>query len=124
MKNQGIITTVELPLMGRGLIQISFAANINENWAITGYYVDSSDVSHGFVRAKHGTITPFDVLGAGTDPVQGTFPAGINPEGAITGDYVDSSYMFHGFLRNQNVRITDVDATAVDNGHDLDRLLP
>jgi len=58
-------------------------------------------VFHGFVRAKHGTITPFDPLGAGTDPGQGTVPGAIAPDGAITGYYVDSSYVFHGFLRNQ-----------------------
>ena len=74
---------------------------INPEGAITGYYTDAGNVSHGFLRAKHGTITPFDPLGAGTDPGQGTVPGAIAPDGAITGYYVDSSYVFHGFLRNQ-----------------------
>ena len=73
---------------------------INPDGAITGYYTDAGNVSHGFLRAKHGTITGFDVPGAGTGAGQGTFAVSINPEGAITGYYADSSDVFHGFLRN------------------------
>jgi hypothetical protein len=37
-------------------------------------YVDASDINHGFVRAKHGAITTFDVPAAGTGPFRGTIP--------------------------------------------------
>ena len=35
------------------------------NRAITGWYVDNANVSHGFVRDKNGVLTEFDVPGAG-----------------------------------------------------------
>ena len=47
-------------------------------------YVDASGVGHGFLRARDGTTTTFDVPGVGN----GTAPFGaINPSGAITGVY-------------------------------------
>jgi hypothetical protein len=74
--------------------------NINASGAITGDYVDASDVSHGFLRAPDGTITAtFDVPGGGTGSGQGTFTFCNNPRDAITGFYVDSNNTWHGFLR-------------------------
>jgi hypothetical protein len=72
---------------------------MNPAGAITSFYVDGDDVSHGFVRAPDGIITKFDVPGAGTGTDQGTFPLTINPVGAITGYYIDASGVSHGFLR-------------------------
>src|SRR5438094_4049704 len=85
---------------------------INPEGAITGYYTDAGNVSHGFLRAKHGTITGFDVPGAGTGAGQGTFAVSINPEGAITGYYADSSDVFHGFVRAKHGPITPFDAAG------------
>ena len=31
--------------------------------AITGYYNDANGTPHGFLRARNGTLTPFDLLG-------------------------------------------------------------
>jgi hypothetical protein len=75
-------------------------ANINAQGAVTGNYVDASDVNHGFVRGTDGAITTFDAPGAGTGPGQGTIPLCNNPVDAITGDYLDASDVFHGFLRS------------------------
>src|SRR5262249_6702453 len=58
--------------------QGTFAWNINPAGAIAGYYNDSSNVAHGYMRAPDGTITTFDAPGAGTGPFQGTIPSGIN----------------------------------------------
>ena len=88
------------PGAGTGPFQGTLPANINASGAVTGNYVDASDVNHGFVRAKHGAITTFDVPGAGTGPFQGTVPLCNNPVNAITGYYIDTSNVFHGFLRS------------------------
>ena len=82
---------------------------INPEGAITGYYTDAGNVSHGFLRAKHGTITAFDAPGAGAGSGQGTFAFSINPNGAITGYYVDSSDVSHGFVRAKHGTITPFD---------------
>jgi hypothetical protein len=82
---------------------------INPEGAITGYYLDSSNVFHGFLRAEDGTITAFDVPGAGTGAFQGTISLSINPNGAITGAYIDSSDVNHGFVRAKDGTITPFD---------------
>jgi hypothetical protein len=73
-----------------------FPNGINPAGAITGSYFDASGVSHGFLQARDGTITTFDVPGA----VNGTRPVAINPAGAITGSYFDASRVSHGFVRS------------------------
>ena len=74
---------------------------INPQGAIAGWYSDSNNVNHSFVRAANGAITTFDAPGAGTGPGQGTaaFSGATNPGGATTGAYLDSNNVFHGFLR-------------------------
>lgn len=67
---------------------------------ITGFYTDSSG-SHGFVRARDGTITPLDL---GSD----TQPQAINPAGTIVGFYTDS-FGTHGFVRAPNGTFTTLD---------------
>ena len=69
-----------------------------------GYYIDPSNVAHGFLRAPHGETTTFDAPGAGTlgpaqNMYQGTFPMTNNAAGAISGFYIDQNYAYHGFLR-------------------------
>ena len=95
----GGITTYDAPGTGTGPNQGTIPNNINAGGAITGQYIDGSDVNHGFGRAKNGAITMFDVPCAGTGPGQGTIPICNNPMDAITGEYIDSSDVAHGFLR-------------------------
>jgi hypothetical protein len=76
------------------------AENINPQGAITGHTVDDNGVNHGFLRAKNGAISTFDVAGAGTGSGQGTFPVCNNPVDAITGYYIDANDVNHGFLRS------------------------
>src|SRR5579863_6054098 len=75
---------------------------INPSGAITGWYTDSNNASHGFVRAPDGTITEFDVPGdsGGTVPY-----GGINPSGTVAGYYCDSSNCY-GFLRSPKGHFT------------------
>jgi hypothetical protein len=79
-------------------------AAINAGGSVTGFYVDPSDIFHGFVRAADGTITPFD-------PKASTFtnPSGINTKGAIVGYYNDAGGGSHGFLRKPSGKITRID---------------
>jgi hypothetical protein len=73
---------------------------VNPSGTSAGYYVDANSVAHGFVRARDGTFTEFDVLGAGTGAGQGTFCIGNNAAGVTTGYYVDARNVNHGFVRN------------------------
>ena len=117
--NQGVITVFDAPGAGTGPLQGTFPFSpliINPNGAIAGYYVDSSGVSHGFLRDKNGAITQFDAPGAGTGPGEGTFSYAISQTGAITGYYFDSADVSHGFLRDRNgvIAHSDVPDSATD----------
>ena len=90
--------TFDAPGAGTGPGQGTNPFNINPAGAITGPYVDASNVGHGFLRDKNGAITTFDAPGAGTGPFQGTVPFCNNPPAGITGYYIDASNVGHGFL--------------------------
>ncbi len=79
---------------------------INERGDIAGYYTDSNNVSHGFLRTVNGTITAFD------PPVStATYAIGINNQGVIVGDYFDSNDgLSHGYTRAPDGTITVIDA--------------
>ena len=77
------IITFDVP----GASQVTQAFGINPAGTIVGYYVDASDVGHGFLRAKDGTFTTIDAPGAGTGMFQGTFAFNINSEGAVAGTF-------------------------------------
>src|SRR5436309_2142261 len=83
---------------------------------IMGYYVDSNNVHHVFVRDPDGVITTFNVSNAGTDPHQGTAPASINPAGTIAGFYVDAGDAVHSFARDRNGVITTFDVPGAGTG--------
>src|SRR6516225_5513115 len=82
----------------------TYALSINPGGAITGYFVDSVGVEHGFLRRNDGFFTTFDVPGA-----LGTEPGTINPSGAVSGDYFDPSGVYHGFVRAADGTITTLD---------------
>ncbi len=76
---------------------------------ITGIYIDTNAVRHGFVRSvSTGTATfaTFNITGAGTNSNQGTLPIAINTAAEITGSYVDSIGVYHGFVRAANGTVT------------------
>jgi len=79
-------------------------AGINADGVIAGWYANSDQVSHGFVRNAGGKITTIDYPGGAT-----TFAVAINIAGAITGYYSDGTY-FHGFIRSPDgATITPID---------------
>ena len=81
------------------------ALGINPAGTTTGYYVDANDAGRGYVRARDGTLTIFDVPGASY-----VFSGSINPRGVISGSYLDADSVVHGFLRATDGRITTFDA--------------
>src|SRR5258706_4000916 len=66
---------------------------INPAGQIAGAYFDLDGLNRGFLRARDGTFTFFDVPGSSS-----TQPTAMNPMGQITGYYEDASGI-HGFLR-------------------------
>jgi uncharacterized membrane protein len=80
---------------------------------IIGWYGDASGVTHGFFRARDGSITSFDAPPGGF--ILGSFyipggpPPSVNPAGAITGTYFDASFVEHGFLRTRDGTFTTID---------------
>jgi hypothetical protein len=67
--------------------------SLNDFGAITGIYIDSNDVFHGYLRSPAGKIVTVDPKGTVF-----TFPDGINDSGSITGYYIDANDVYHGFL--------------------------
>lgn len=85
---------------------------INNRGVIAGNYVDSSNVSHGFLRAPGSTFTKFDAPRASSagGSFDGTFPTSINDAGSVTGNYIDSNDLNHGFLRSPKGEFMTFDA--------------
>jgi hypothetical protein len=117
----GVIVEFDAPHAGTDAGQGTFggwAQCINPSGTIVGYYLDANNVSHGFVRTRHGTITALDAPGAGTASGQGTLTWAINVTGAITGTYIDAKGVYHGLLRAADGKLTvfDVPAAGKDAG--------
>ena len=86
---------------------------MNASGVITGYYIDSNTVQHGFVRSASGTYTVIDPTGVGTCVNQnngsnfgGTTASGIDAAGDVAGTYLDTSCVQHGFIRSAAGTIT------------------
>jgi hypothetical protein len=50
----GVLTEFDVPGAGTGLFQGTTVYNIAPNGAVAGYYLDSNNVFHGFVREPAG----------------------------------------------------------------------
>ena len=79
----------------------TFPLSINEAATVTGYYINNSGVSSGFVRYEDGQIITFDVPGS-----VATVPVSINTAGDITGYYNLPSDIPQGFVRTPEGKIT------------------
>jgi probable HAF family extracellular repeat protein len=71
------------------------ATGINTGGAIVGIYIDSSNVTHGFLD-NGGTFTTLGIATGTIEPVE------INDSGEIVGIYIDSSNVNHGFSTVDN----------------------
>ena len=52
------VTTFEAPGAGNAPGQGTFAYSINTAGTIVGYYIDSDDNNHGFLRSASGVLLP------------------------------------------------------------------
>jgi hypothetical protein len=75
---------------------------MNDSGIVTGIYVDTATVSHGFERSPSGDYTTIDAPGAAGGSGQGTYAYTINTGGAIAGCYYGANNHANGFLRNPN----------------------
>ena len=93
LDTHGAVTVFDAPDGGTGFNQGTLPWDINTNGEIAGWFVDSADVNHGFVRDRRGAIVEFDVPGD-----FGAWAA-IAPNGAVTGQFFDANNVAHGFVR-------------------------
>jgi len=102
---------------------------INASGAVTGYYVDSSSNTHGFIYSA-GNYTSFDVPGDFSDGhsgLVGTVPMSIDTAGDVIGSWTDSNLVRHGFVRSASGTITTFDApgaTAAAQSGTIDGTFP
>lgn len=81
----------------------------NANGDCAGFYFDSDDAVHGFIRLRDGTLTSFDVEGASSGPRQGTFVTNINDRAGTVGYFDDDNAVTHGFIRKPHGGVTVFD---------------
>jgi len=105
------IITVDAPGAGTGPGQGTEAPGINWSGEVAGFYADTNNVVHSFLRTPEGRYITFDAPGAGNQNVagfqptpagyfgQGTYAIAVNDEGSIAGFYYDENDVGHGFLR-------------------------
>jgi hypothetical protein len=111
----GAITTFDDPdagtASGHGTI-VTFEEGMNPKGAIIGWYIDSSGVSHGYLRSPDGsTFTTIDGPGAVL-----TILGGINPARAITGYFADPNGVGHGLLFVDG-KVTQLDDPKAGTGN-------
>ena len=112
------IITFDAPAAGTGAGQGTLPQGISDTGAIAGFYLDASNVYHGFLRTRHGTFITFEAPGADTtaDSFNGTLPFSINSAGAIAGEYLDASSVLHGFLRARDGTFITFDVPGAGTG--------
>ena len=96
-----------LPQGSSPLVVIPLPLAINRDGTVTGSYLDTKNVNHGFVRSVDGNITIFDPVGS-VSTLGDT--NGITRQGAITGGYLTADGVTHSFLRDPGGAITSFDA--------------
>lgn len=132
----GAITTFDAPGAGTGLQpevlgdpellsgQGTIATSVNDAETTIGYFFDSKNVQHGFVRDKLGAFVVFDFPGSGD-----TIPESINNAGQIAGAYYDppkvidtptmhsySSGAVHCFQRENDGQMHSCDIPGASEG--------
>jgi hypothetical protein len=108
-------TTFNAPGAGTAANQGTITFSINLFGATVGYYVDASNVAHGFVTAPpYRTFASFDPEGS-----VNTFTAvasALSLEGAVAGTYLDANGAFHGYVRAANGTISEYNITGAGTG--------
>lgn len=123
----GTFTTFDAPGAGTSAYQgtgcpSDCPTSLNDLGAITGNYIDTNYVLHGYLRSPNGNITTFDPAGSVS-----TWSSGLNDSGKITGYYLDANDVFHGFVAvpcNQSCSENDEAATRVIPATNTKRVNP
>ena len=94
----GKFTTFDAPGAGTGSYQGTGCSSdcptsLNDFGAVTGSYIDTNYVQHGYLRSPNGNIVTVDPAGTIL-----TWSSAINDFEAITGFYVDANDVYHGFV--------------------------
>jgi hypothetical protein len=84
---------------GTGVCQVKC---LNARGEITGFYVDTNGIFHGFLREPDGMFSGFDPPAGATLTVLGTQSTSINDRGVVVGVFLDSNNVFHSFIRSSN----------------------
>ena len=90
--------------------------SMNDSGEIAGIYIDSSNVSHGFVRSASGTFTEFNAPGVGKcgnysqNQNTGILVSSIDAAGDVAGSFFDTNCAQHGFMRAANGTFTTLNA--------------
>ena len=93
------LDTFDVPMQGSGG---SAASGISASGDISGTYLDSHDVNHGYIRSANGTFTTVDYPGTGNNTLFFGY-SGINNAGYVTGRAFDSSFNYiTDFIYNSN----------------------
>jgi probable HAF family extracellular repeat protein len=109
----GALKSFDAPNAGKGLNQgtiPAFGPGLNPSGVSTGRYLDSQNITHGYVRQQTGAITSFDPPGS-----TNTYAEGINPEGTIVGSFSDKNNASHSFVRKANGVINTFDVPSAFN---------
>lgn len=96
-------TTIVAPDAGTGAGQGTFPQAINMRGEIMGYYIDSNNASHGFLRSPDGTVTSYDIAGSSSTvfsdinfhviPVGWYVPSPPSKQGAVIGFLFGRAYI-------------------------------
>lgn len=96
----------------------TLSVGIDSAGDVTGSFVDTSLVRHGFLRSANGAISKIDPAGGvtGSALIPGTWARGYDPAGLyITGFYTDAKNIFHGFVRSESGTISSIDAPGASS---------
>jgi len=115
----GVFQTIFIPAAVGG----AQATGINNSQQISGFYIDSAGVNHGFLL-NFGLLVTLDAPGSTF-----TQALGLNNKGQVVGDYMDQGGLTHGFVWTSAGGFTIIDdpagiGTTVVNGiNDLGTLV-
>ncbi|HTW81506.1 MAG TPA: Ig-like domain-containing protein [Terracidiphilus sp.] len=118
----GVIKSIDATSAGTaggGISGDTIPTYIDSAGDVAGIYVDSSQVTHGFLLPAGGSIVTFQAapvtVGAGGDS-PGTDYVTVNTAGEAAGTYVDVNSVVHGFVRSSSGAITTIDVSAAGTG--------
>ena len=109
------IISFDAPGAGTAAGQGTYANGINTAGEITGFYIDSNNLYHAFLRHTDGTFIRYEAPGAGTSTWQGTGGWAINTDGVIAGDFDDSTCVEHGYKLEPDGTFTTFEAPGAGN---------